>query len=128
MKVEILTNELPLVEKFTFLAKTDLICPQCGKEGLVVKYRCNGKIGFFHETSGILLACENWENCKSVWNEGTEEERFPWHTWISSFHRMLDFDRGNHGQMFLNELRMSHKELYDKIKMIDEKINQNTKK
>jgi len=122
MNVRILEDITYMPQRFFIWLKTDIECPECGKEGLVVKYRCNGKIGFLHQSSGIILACENWGRCKSWWNVGTEEERFPWHTWISSFHKVLDVDRGNVGQKFLNDLSKSHKILYNKFISINNKI------
>jgi len=127
MIIKILNEINSLPERFVIWFKTDLKCPECGKEGLVLKYRCNGKIGFSHSSSGIILACENWENCKSWWNKG-EEDRFPWHTWLSSFHKMLDIDRGNHGEMFLKNVSLENQRIYNKILSIDREINRNTRK
>lgn len=76
-EVKRISDKIP--EKFFVWLTTDLECPECKNKGLVVKYRCNGEMGFFHGTSGIILACQNWGNCKSWWNKGTEEEKFPWH-------------------------------------------------
>lgn len=52
-------------ERFFVWLKTDLECPECKNKGLVVKYRCNGMIGFFHKTSEVILACKNWGKCRS---------------------------------------------------------------
>ncbi|MEK6935992.1 MAG: hypothetical protein AABW67_04325 [Nanoarchaeota archaeon] len=124
MKIEIINDKIMLRNSFVVMLKTDLKCPQCGKAGMIVKYRYNGKLGMFHETSGILLSCENWGNCSSWWNKGTSAERFPWHTWIGTYHKKLDIMRDNHGERFLEQLKIEDKELYNKIMIIDAEINE----
>lgn len=70
MKIKII-NDLETALQGNFSKKsiwleTDLSCPICKKEGLVVKIRNNNKLGFFHQSSGIILACENWGKCSST--------------------------------------------------------------
>jgi hypothetical protein len=124
MRVEIIRSAKIIPSKFFTWAKTDLTCPECRTKGMVIKYRCNGNINFSHGSSGIILACENWNSdCQSKWNPIGNGREFPWHTWLSSFHRMLDMDRGLHGTIFLQKLKEEYPLLYDKILMIDNEIN-----
>lgn len=122
MKIELINKHLNLSEQFVVLAKTDRECPECGKKGLIIKYRCNGKIGGFHQTSGILLACEDLLDCTSWWNKETPAESYPWHTWLTSCHKSLDERRGGVGNRFLDELRQYHPELFKMILKVDKAI------
>ena len=120
-----ISNKIP--ERFFLWLETDLECPECKKVGLVIKYRGNGKIGFFHESSGIILACQNWKDkCESKWNRIGNGREYPWHTWLSSFHKDLDIQRGLHGENFLNQLKKENLKLYNEIIKIDKQITDNS--
>ncbi len=121
MNIEIINLSDNISPQFLKWIKTDLVCPECGMQGMVIKYRCNGKIGFFHTTSGILLSCENWHKCKSWWNKENPYE-FPWHTWLGSHHIPLDIERGRHGLNFLNKLNVEYEGVYNRLKKIDNEI------
>ena len=144
MKVEIINDfskkELPkrfkpsinidISQNPTIWLNTNLKCPICKTEGMVVKICCNGYMGMFHSSSGIILGCEKTWNkggCYSEWNKENRTRAYPWHTWLTKFHNPLDFDRGGLGKNFLDKLKEEYPDIYNQFVDLNNKINKECK-
>jgi len=121
---------IEIEENPTIWFKTDLKCPVCGTSGMVVKICCNGELGMFHGSSGIILGCEKTWNkniCHSEWNREPQTRAYPWHTWLTKFHEPLDLDRGSHGKVFIEKLKEEYPEIYNQFADLNNKINNECK-
>src|SRR3989344_1933311 len=97
------------------------------KENKRISNKIPERVFLWLETDLECPACKNWKDkCESKWNRIGNGREYPWHTWLSSFHKDLDIQRELQGENFLNQLKKENLKLYNEIIKIDKQITDNS--